>query len=372
VPLETVDLEGVEIMAAGERVHGQGSPEDGEVFDSAKLAQIASDSNLVVDEVQPFQKLGHNDEQKLLKASGFYTDDDQPATGWLRNFRVEDGKLKADAQRVPKAFADLIRAHAFRRRSAELIRHTSQDGAQREVVGALAWLGAKRPAFKTLGDVAALYEDAPPSGEVRFTESEDADAATAELSEPIVDVIFKAFVAALAGSDASRASDSRERMPDNENTQQVRQFAEVVGLDDAASGDQVLERIKTLVAEAEQAKASAAKAQDEKKEYGERLAALEQRSKAADDAVEELRVMRRDKLFSEAIAGKKLPPAMRDDLVKKYDESPEAAQIVTSIVQAMPPRDDLVRAFGSDATPTDTQRASEEALSLVPLARGGN
>jgi hypothetical protein len=177
---------------------------------------------------------------------------------------------------------------------------------------------------------------------------------------------------ALVGSDAQRASDSRKRMPDNENTQQVRQFAEVVGLDDAASGDQVLERIKTLVAEAEQAKASAAKAQDEKKEYGERLAALEQRSKAADDAVEELRVMRRDKLFSEAIAGKKLPPAMRDDLVKKYDESPEAAQIVTSIVQAMPPRDDLVRAFGSDATPTDTQRASEEALSLVPLARGGN
>jgi hypothetical protein len=67
-----------------------------------------------------------------------------------------------DAKAVPKKFAQLVDAGAYRTRSAELSRITSQvtQKVYDWVVTGLAWLGAKLPAVQTLDDVVALYERA--------------------------------------------------------------------------------------------------------------------------------------------------------------------------------------------------------------------
>lgn len=172
--LETVDLLGVDVMTADEVVHGQGCPPGGESYNEDQLRTIAAASNEYVERVRPFVKIGHGKEQKLAKASGLYDEAENPATGWLSNFRVETGKLVADVMRVPKKLARLQETGAFRTRSAELKLYEGKP-----VVSALALLGAKAPAFKTLDDIYALYnetDDGEPSPvEHLYLEDEPAD-----------------------------------------------------------------------------------------------------------------------------------------------------------------------------------------------------
>lgn len=160
---ETVDLNGVHLLSSGGPYFGAGSPKAGDYYDDGDLQRIANNNNMLTDggELHPFVKVGHNEDQRLLKESGFY-EDEQPATGDLRNFRVEKGKLLADARGVPKKLAQLITARAFPRRSIELKRVVSQKvkpGEKFDVVTAVGWLGAKAPAIRTLDDVVGLYGD---------------------------------------------------------------------------------------------------------------------------------------------------------------------------------------------------------------------
>lgn len=350
--LETVDLAAVEIMAAGERVRGKGSPAEGEVYQAADLERIAQETNEVLDLVQPwahvdtnpigFQKAGHNDEQAFLKASGFYQDD-RPATGWLHNLRVQDGKLVSDIKDVPKSFADLIKAKAFRRRSPELYEHTSTvDGKKRTVVGALAWLGARRPAFQTLGDVVALY----------------ADGGVDEDTVKLVDIP--------EAPHPPGPADTHRRMPDQPNP--LRSFAEAVGLDGEPSEDQILERLRGLVTEADAAKKRAESAEGKATEYAEQIQALEPRIKAGENAAEELRVTKRERLFEEVIREKRVPPAelegeAGEQLRKDYDASPD---VVERMLRGRQPRTDLERQFGADPAPTDAEQQQAEGLALFP------
>jgi hypothetical protein len=61
---------------------------------------------------------------------------------------------------VPRRFAELIDSKAYDGRSVELSQVTSQRTGKRYplVVSALAWLGDRLPAVRTLDDVHALYE----------------------------------------------------------------------------------------------------------------------------------------------------------------------------------------------------------------------
>lgn len=161
--LETRDLHDVEILATGGPYFGQGSPPEGDNFDLDYLEQIARNNNELADQVQPFVKVGHNSAQRLLRNSGLFTDE-QPAAGHLENFRVRGTKLVCDIRDVPKKLADLVEKKAFRKRSVELARvvRQSADGGDKErklVVSALALLGAKAPAVRTLDDIAAWYYD---------------------------------------------------------------------------------------------------------------------------------------------------------------------------------------------------------------------
>jgi hypothetical protein len=424
--LETVDLEGVEIMAAGERVHGRGSPPEGDVYDVAQLERLAETTNAALDTAKPFVKLGHNPEQSLLRAEGFY-DDDQPQTGRLLNLRVDGEKLKTDLKGVPRKLADLIGAGAFPWRSTELKDH---DGG--EIVSALAWLGSTPPAFKTLADVAALYADQPASGEQRFAvayaasevwpresyewlRSEvDAQLNPRPAGGPYVEPQYwvrdvadgRALVQQGWGDDAPawvvpftttdglqlapagewvlaeqtwaaaaremaaeetqrRASaDTRRRMPDQDTP--LRSFAEAAGLEGEASSDQILDAVRKLVADKTALETKATEAEGKATEYADKLASVEPRIAAGEAAAEELRIMRRDRLFAAAVDEKRIAPAQVAKLTEQYDASPAAAAIVTELVEGLQPRSELERAFGADPAERDAQEAVERELAVMP------
>lgn len=160
--LETVDMDGVELLAAGGPYFGTGSPEEGDFFDEKFLKTLAQNAETLRDEVQPPIKIGHSQGQKLLKNSGLFTDE-MPAAGYIENQRVANGKLLGDLKKVPKKIADLIDVGAFRKRSVEMqvVKSQTDDGKEYEVISALALLGAKAPAVRTLNDiVTAWYSDA--------------------------------------------------------------------------------------------------------------------------------------------------------------------------------------------------------------------
>lgn len=152
--LETIDLDAVEVLSVGGPVHGLGSPPAGDYWTADDLRAMAEadtelhgELNPTVSVNPPKNKLGHVE---------------QPAVGYLENLRLneDETKLLADVKRVPKKLGDLVKAGAYRARSVDLSKVTSQKSGKTYewVVTGLAWLGSKLPAVRTLDDVYALYE----------------------------------------------------------------------------------------------------------------------------------------------------------------------------------------------------------------------
>lgn len=149
--LETVDLVGVEILATGGPFHGRGSPPAGDYWRPADLRELVDAHRELAAELRPPATIGHGGGH-------------MPAVGYLDRLRLSaDGsELLADVRDVPRQFAELVKARAYRTRSVELSRVTSQRTGRKyaRVVTGLAWLGGKMPAVRTLGDVTALYDGA--------------------------------------------------------------------------------------------------------------------------------------------------------------------------------------------------------------------
>jgi hypothetical protein len=178
--LTTVDLDAVEVMAAGGPVHGIGSPPEGDHWTPKQLAGIADANRDLAGELRPPAKIGHGG--------------DQPAVGWLENVRVSDdgNKLLADVKRVPERLAELIKVGAYRARSAELSKVTSQKTGKTYdwALSGLAFLGGRVPAVKTLDDIVALYEgDA--DAELRYVVEYENDAR--QWVEQLAETILRAF-----------------------------------------------------------------------------------------------------------------------------------------------------------------------------------
>jgi hypothetical protein len=178
--LPTVDISAVEAISAGGPYYGQGSPEGGDFFTDEEIAEMAENTAILIKagELRPPNKIGHSNSQKLLANSGLQTpgdgtkvtSDEEPAAGWLDNVRADGGKLVTDVKKVPRKLGLLIRAGAFRTRSVEMsrVKPQSDEGKARAkelgsdrltVISALAWLGAKAPAVRTLDDAISLYAD---------------------------------------------------------------------------------------------------------------------------------------------------------------------------------------------------------------------
>lgn len=380
--LETVDLEGVEILSTGGPVHAIGSPPSGDYWTREQLRSMVEAARELEGELDAPARIGHRrmgeSAEEALRSS--------PAVGWLTNHRLsEDGaRYLADVKRVPRRFAELIRAGAWRKRSAELSKITSQKTGKTYdyVVTGLAWLGDRLPAVRTLDDVVALYEGE--GAERRLLVEYD----NAEAPKTVDEVIEIALRAAAAEHDPGSPKPPADTRPMKFSEEQRRKFAEATGLeadkvtDDMLAGAGVAPDQAAPVVSDEQAKAiasalgvegdeitaekllEAAKAAaegeggDDEGDGGgdEAVKALERRLEAAErqaqKTAEELRVERRNAFVEGEIKAGKIAPGAREKLERLYDKDPEGAR---EFVSELKPDEELLREHGSDDEPDLTE-----------------
>ncbi len=149
-PDGTVDIEGMEIFAAGTW--------NGDPYTEADLDEMVRAHQDLHGKLDPPVKLGHTEGQKFLGQK-----DGHPALGWIKGLRREGAKLVADLTKVPRALYELIEKGAYRKRSAEI--YWDYDGGTGRryprVLKAISFLGADIPAVSTLQDLLALYDEEP-------------------------------------------------------------------------------------------------------------------------------------------------------------------------------------------------------------------
>lgn len=156
--LETRDINGVEIFATGTH--------NGDMFAEKDLDTIVDSFNKTKEFMKPFLKFGHNKEQRIAKSDGM------PALGWIESLKRKGTKIVADFKRIPKKVHDLIASGAFRRISIEMFTEKLIDGKTfKNVLSAVALLGADIPAVKTLDDIINLF--AQQEGVKVFDEEEE-------------------------------------------------------------------------------------------------------------------------------------------------------------------------------------------------------
>lgn len=420
MPLETVNLKGVSVMAAGGPFRGKGSPPEGDFFDEQKLQKIADATNRLHEagELRPVNKIGHDPEQRLLAASGI-TDGEKPAAGWMNNFRVEAGKLKADIHAVPKKLAELIKAGAYRTRSAELRSLESQTGQKVDspVVTGLAWLGAQGPAIRTLDDVHALYAD--------YEADVDDDVIVVDYSEEVVwdpnrgfrwvqnkidrevnkgtpdgkvpryyvsDVGPDRVLIEEYGSDGpgpSAAWVANFEIDDQDNVKvadrdewvlaeqrwvkRTREFSDMSeqvarGTADTSSvpdltltEEQVKQFAETLGVDADDLTAEqlleAAKAKPQGREFSDdEIQELKTKAERGEQAATRLYEMERASVLEPALEAGKFEPAELEKWQKDYDENPE---LITRVLDKMPGDEKLAREYGADDDGDVSEEASE-------------
>lgn len=393
-------------MAAGGPFRGRGSPPEGDFYTEDDLREFARQTNEVIDEIDPFTKIGHNTSQILARRSGLYGEDDQPSTGRWRNFRVqgsgEAAKLVADVVGMPEKLARLFESGAFSKRSVEIKPYESQKGRGRfdKVIRAVALLGAKAPGIKTLDDVVALYGD---------DEVDDADLLVIEYADesggPSVPLDLRVELELPPGSRENEdGADTTDGMPETTSTEtgltltdeQRDALAQALGIEgDEVTADVLLARASEVRALADAAETGdGGEGGDGGGDGGEggsgdpepeRVPAggvmlseadyldLQSRADAGAEAWETLRVERRDRSIEDAIRDGRLTPGQRDEFVRLYDENED---LTSRVLETLSPNPDVAAAYGSedDSQPTeDEQRLYEEFgawAGIAPLSDG--
>ena len=136
-PPQTFDIPGVEIFASGVW--------NGDKFTDADLDKIVTSFKKTKDLIHPFVKIGHSEEQSLLKT------DELPAAGFIENVKRVGSKLVADFVRVPKKIFEVIKRKAFSKISSELFVNLKAGGEVHPLaLKAVAILGGETPAASTV------------------------------------------------------------------------------------------------------------------------------------------------------------------------------------------------------------------------------
>lgn len=142
--METFEIANVEVFAAGTW--------NGDTYTTRDLDDMVKTFKETSEKIKPFVKIGHGDEQSLLRA------DEMPAAGWVTDLYRSGDKLFANFSRVPKKIYDLIRAGAYRTVSSEIYWDIEVLGKKfRRMLKAVALLGSEMPAVTDLNDIMALY-----------------------------------------------------------------------------------------------------------------------------------------------------------------------------------------------------------------------
>jgi hypothetical protein len=125
---------------------------NGNEITEADLDTLVRSFEQTKESVRPFLKLGHNEEQALLKADGL------PAAGWIDNLRKVGTKLVCDFVDVPKKIAELIDLKAYRSVSSEIFHNIEINGERfSKMLAAVALLGQDTPGVMNLSDILSMY-----------------------------------------------------------------------------------------------------------------------------------------------------------------------------------------------------------------------
>lgn len=156
----TRSIRGVEVFRVGKW--------NGTEFSRKDLEGMVAAFRETRNAVMPFLKLGHNDDQEILRR------DDLPAAGWVDDLRMEGDRLVADFAGIPGKVYDLLERGAYRTRSIEIWRNVNIAGKTHPwLLTAVALLGAELPAVEGLNDILSLF--AAQGGEaMRFEREGDA------------------------------------------------------------------------------------------------------------------------------------------------------------------------------------------------------
>ena len=135
-------------------------------YSETDLAEMVHNFEILKGKVQPPAKIGHSEDQLLLKKEGL------PAAGWVDKLKLVGNKVVASFRDVPKVIRELIEKKAYKRVSAEIYpRYKDPETGKiyKNVLRAVAFLGADIPAVETLSDIKVLYSSdiVPDGSEVR-------------------------------------------------------------------------------------------------------------------------------------------------------------------------------------------------------------
>ena len=130
------------------------------------MVQSFNDLNAKVEGFKPPVKLGHTEQQE------FWNKDGSPALGFVEKiWRVGD-KVLANFIDVPDALIDMVKRRLYNTVSIEMYSAIEHAGSKfKNVLSAVAFLGAKLPAVKGLKELSAsLFESAAPELKLEFSE----------------------------------------------------------------------------------------------------------------------------------------------------------------------------------------------------------
>lgn len=148
-------LEGVEIFEPGYH--------NGQTFTDKDIKEIFEATKQAMEEynLQPPVKLGHTMDQEVAKAlfgNNIEATGNElkgmPALGWMKNLKMEAGKIVTDLINIPDKLYDMLKDKLYATRSIELWDgYTAGDGKNLgSVITGLALLGAEIPAVTTLAN----------------------------------------------------------------------------------------------------------------------------------------------------------------------------------------------------------------------------
>lgn len=137
---QTHSIDGVEVFSVGTW--------NGQTFTTKDLDKMVETFKKTSGTVRPYLKLGHDDNQSLLKSEGL------PAAGWVRNLYRSGDKLIADFSDIPKKIFELIENKSYRKVSIELFRNVEILKDKFDfLISGIALLGAETPGVLNLKDI---------------------------------------------------------------------------------------------------------------------------------------------------------------------------------------------------------------------------
>lgn len=182
---------------------------NGMTFTMDDLLDIVNNFNTLKDVHDVPLKFGHNSSQPIT--------DGQPALGWIDRVWVEGEKLLAIFTDVPDLIKKSFDKKLYKNVSIELLRNVKYKGQKfKQVLDAVALLGADRPAVSNLADLASLMSRNVIAGKyesVAFSafdkrKQEDNNMPTVEELQAKLDAANKAFEE--AKSESAKFSSENE------------------------------------------------------------------------------------------------------------------------------------------------------------------